>query len=266
MNVFDLPVHPAAAMFPMVSDDELDELAADIKANGLLHPIVISDGQIIDGRNRREACRRAGIAKPQTEDLNGHDPIAYIVSANINRRNLTKGQRAMALAKLYPVPAKGGRGKKSELSSEFSSRYLGEARTVLACLPEAADAVLAGTKPLSEAYAEAIKARESLDSEARRLDRLRERAPDLADLVDDARMRLTEAESAYETRLEDARRQRHVVLQLLDDMEHLSGALDEGSRRDHIIETLRQPEDQQRAREVFARWHRNLTDALEVLK
>jgi hypothetical protein len=29
-----------------------------------------------------------------------------IVSANLNRRNLTAGQRAMALAKIYPEPAK----------------------------------------------------------------------------------------------------------------------------------------------------------------
>ena len=42
----------------------------------------------------------------------------------------------------------------------------------------------------------------------RRLARLRERAPDLADLVDEGRMRLTEAQSAWQTREEDARRAR----------------------------------------------------------
>ena len=32
--------------------------------------------------------------------LNGADPVAYILSANVARRNLTKGQRAMAVARL----------------------------------------------------------------------------------------------------------------------------------------------------------------------
>jgi hypothetical protein len=32
----ELAVHPVAALFPMLADDELDELAADIKERGLL--------------------------------------------------------------------------------------------------------------------------------------------------------------------------------------------------------------------------------------
>jgi ParB-like chromosome segregation protein Spo0J len=34
-------VHPAAALLPMMGDDELADLAADIKANGLQQPIVV---------------------------------------------------------------------------------------------------------------------------------------------------------------------------------------------------------------------------------
>jgi hypothetical protein len=40
----------------------------------------------------------------------GTTPAAYIASANLRRRNLTKGQQAMATAMIYPAPAKGGRG------------------------------------------------------------------------------------------------------------------------------------------------------------
>jgi ParB-like chromosome segregation protein Spo0J len=56
------PVHPIADLFPMMTDEELADLAADIKANGLLHPIVVDkEGALIDGRNRARACEIAGV-------------------------------------------------------------------------------------------------------------------------------------------------------------------------------------------------------------
>ena len=73
------PVHPAAALLPMMSDAELEALAADIKANGLLEPIVVwvdnsaaakgSEGPfttyLLDGRNRLAALERLGIKDPR---------------------------------------------------------------------------------------------------------------------------------------------------------------------------------------------------------
>jgi hypothetical protein len=54
----------------------------------------------------------------------------------------------MAVAKLYPEPEKGGRGKKnSSFSEEFSAGKISEARTVLKWLPEIAEGVLRGAKP-----------------------------------------------------------------------------------------------------------------------
>jgi hypothetical protein len=42
-------VHPAAAEFPLLVGEELDELLADIKANGLRHSIVFdAEGLILD--------------------------------------------------------------------------------------------------------------------------------------------------------------------------------------------------------------------------
>ena len=93
-------VHPVAALFPMMSDEELGELAADIKENGLLTAIVLDeDGTLIDGRNRSAACELAGI-KPIYEQLNGPDPVAFIMSSNDRRRHMKLGQRAMIAAKV----------------------------------------------------------------------------------------------------------------------------------------------------------------------
>jgi ParB-like chromosome segregation protein Spo0J len=75
-----MDVHPLAALFPIMTDDELQDLADDIRENGLLHPIVLdADGVLIDGRNRLRACEIAGV-DPKFSKLNGHDAAAYIVS------------------------------------------------------------------------------------------------------------------------------------------------------------------------------------------
>src|SRR3954454_14399580 len=108
MNQFD--VHPAADIFPMMSEDELASMAEDILANGLIHPIVLdAEGVLVDGRNRLRACGMAGV-EPTFRRLNGEDTEAFIVSANLARRNLNKAQQAMALAMIYPDGGKGGRG------------------------------------------------------------------------------------------------------------------------------------------------------------
>lgn len=70
---------------------------------------------------------------------------AFIISENVNRRHLSKSQRAMAVAKAFPDPKKTGRGKKSSISEEFvSGVYLSNTRTILRLSPELVDQVLAG--------------------------------------------------------------------------------------------------------------------------
>jgi hypothetical protein len=91
-------VHPYAENFPLLPDSELDELAESIRTIGLLHPIVITqDGLIIDGRNRLEACNRARV-QATTEIYEGEDIAEYVIAANVARRNMTTGQRAMVTA------------------------------------------------------------------------------------------------------------------------------------------------------------------------
>jgi len=154
------PVHPVADLFPMMTDEELADLAADIKANGLIHPIVIDQkGLLIDGRNRARACEIAGF-EPTVRMFEGDDPRAFILSMNLKRRHMSAGQQAMAHAMIYPEPEKGGRGKKSKNSTEtlgFSAMRLSQARTVLSHSRDVAMEILAGTKFLDKEYATAKK-------------------------------------------------------------------------------------------------------------
>jgi hypothetical protein len=161
------PVHQIANLFPMMTDEELTDLAADIKANGLIHPIVIDkNGTLLDGRNRNKACEIAGI-EPRTVLFEGDDPRAFIISNNISRRHLTKGQQAMAVALVYPDGGKGGRGKKGNPAETagFSATRLKQARAVLAHSLDLAQAVLAGSKSIDAAYEEATNAKQPLDAQ-----------------------------------------------------------------------------------------------------
>ena len=133
-------VHPAADVFPMMSDEELAVLGGDIKKNGLRNPICLwtdpedCEDWLIDGRNRLEAMERAGIRHKRhschIDDSKSAE--AAVIGLNILRRHLTQEERAdliWAAAKaadkprqaggvsdddVLPVtPKKGGRGRKS---------------------------------------------------------------------------------------------------------------------------------------------------------
>jgi hypothetical protein len=125
-----IPFHPLADLFPLMEDAELDELAADIKRNGLYEKIVLYRGKILDGRNRYNALAKLGIS-PDRDDKTyfknviyahstggeitsrGTDDaaaLAYVISKNICRRHLTAEQKRDVIAKLLKAaPEKSNR-------------------------------------------------------------------------------------------------------------------------------------------------------------
>jgi ParB-like chromosome segregation protein Spo0J len=115
VDVRSLPAHPAAASFPLMSHDELNELAESLRTNGLQAPIVIADIDsqwvVLDGRNRLRACALAGVV-PTWRVWTGSDAIAFIISANIERRHLTPGQRALIAAELAETKVADARARK----------------------------------------------------------------------------------------------------------------------------------------------------------
>ena len=63
-STVDFALHPLCAISPRLTGPDLEELANDIKINGLLTPIVIHDGMILDGGNRYAACQKAVSVQP----------------------------------------------------------------------------------------------------------------------------------------------------------------------------------------------------------
>jgi hypothetical protein len=95
--------HPLCELFPLIADEDLDALAADIKANGLLEPITLKDGTILDGRNRYLACRKAGhtlTARDFVKLKAETDPLMFVISKNIQRRHLSADQKRAIIALL----------------------------------------------------------------------------------------------------------------------------------------------------------------------
>jgi hypothetical protein len=120
-----LPVHPAAELFPPMSDAELHELGDDIKRNGLRNPVTIHVDdkgveRLLDGCNRLDAMEKAGLAivsdgigdlNPdvvQIQSVQGNiDPIRYVLSVNIHRRHLTADQKRDLIAKVLKANPEG---------------------------------------------------------------------------------------------------------------------------------------------------------------
>ena len=52
--------HEYAGLFPLLTGEEFDALVADIEKNGLIEPVWLYEGKILDGRNRYRACLDLG--------------------------------------------------------------------------------------------------------------------------------------------------------------------------------------------------------------
>lgn len=209
----DLPVHPFAASFPMLSTDEAIALALDITQNGLRYPIVLDHaGEVLlDGRNRLHACVTSGV-EPRFERLaEGADPVAFILSANIERRHLTKGQQAVALARAYPEAT----GRLLSRQARLNHQQIAEAREILRHA-DLADQVMSGAMAFDRALNEARWRKHNAHRASQLMDELKYDAEDLAEEVTEGRASLYEAAMLYRRRQAEAqvdrRRLRESVL------------------------------------------------------
>lgn len=144
-------IHPAANLFPMMTEKEYQGLKADIAEHGQREDITEWCGKIIDGRNRLRACEELGIEPLIAELDEEHDPYAYVISHNLHRRHLTTSQRAKVAANLATLK----RGRPSSENPQNCGNTTEEAAKLLnvstRSVEMAKQVVEHGSKELNEA-------------------------------------------------------------------------------------------------------------------
>jgi hypothetical protein len=115
-------IHPLALLIPEIAADQFAELRSDIESNGLLQPIVLYEGKVLDGRNRLRACTETGVA-PRFESFTGASPVGFVLSLNVKRRHLTASQRAAIAVEFLPAleaEARERQGTRTDLTTSGS--------------------------------------------------------------------------------------------------------------------------------------------------
>jgi ParB-like chromosome segregation protein Spo0J len=196
-----------ADLFPMLADDELAELAEDIKQRGLLQPVVLDpQGRVLDGRNRLAACRLAGV-EPTFETYNGDDPDGYALAANGQRREQTKAQKALIAARALTELKIDKRQAEVARALRVTDALVSQAILIENYARDLADQIMVTGTGLAEARETAAKRRHAAEAARAQMDRLRDNAPDLLTLLEEERMSLADAIDTLNGREERARQE-----------------------------------------------------------
>lgn len=217
-----LPIHDAANIFPMMDELRLNELAQDIKKNGLQIEIELLDGKIIDGRNRYKACLIAGV-EPSFMEVLPADPLQYVLSLNLQRRHLDSGQRAFVALNVEEYEAKAAKQRQSKLNGKtqlpanlpeakgdardkaaeqlaVGGRSVSDAKAVAQASPELAGLGIAGklAPSIGAKIARAAESNEQLAEAAERIGAGEKATKVLKDIVSDNKKAAPKMEGVYQ--------------------------------------------------------------------
>lgn len=147
-EVLALKPYPTADIFPMLVDSAdppagyegmtMPQFAGLILKEGVREPLVIWNGVLLDGRNRREAAKQAAAVKPEVlaglefepADLSSipvrhadfkdeEEADSWVLSLNVSRRTLTKDQLACIAVRFWEIESE--RSNQRKEASQFGS-------------------------------------------------------------------------------------------------------------------------------------------------
>ena len=102
-NYKGLEQHPIGDAFPDMGSEPFGSLIEDIGKNGLLLPIVLYEGMVLDGWHRYCAAPEAGVELTAAHfiEYRGDDPVGYACGVNFERRHVPKLERAAIVARIH---------------------------------------------------------------------------------------------------------------------------------------------------------------------
>ena len=96
MKIEDIHINEDFKTFlPPLQPEEYENLANDIAFHGVLDPLILWNGYIVDGHNRYEILKALGVEEVDTKEIHFNkesDVMDWILSHQGARRNLTKSQ------------------------------------------------------------------------------------------------------------------------------------------------------------------------------
>lgn len=191
-----LKPHPMSMLFPSLDSDSLRALADDLKVNGQRDPIVLFEGMILDG-NQRYSARQLDTEVPELSEREfapetEGDPLEFVLSKNLHRRQLTPGQKAAVAVEFEEKFSKEAKGRSLQNLKQngavpvgetkvagrsrdraakalgVCSRYVQDAKKVRQESRQLFEAVKSGEKSLREAI-KYVENFEELDRQERRM-------------------------------------------------------------------------------------------------
>jgi site-specific DNA-methyltransferase (adenine-specific) len=160
-----------------MSRDEFAGFLQDIEAHGVKQPILIHEGQIVDGRHRFKACEELGIECPAEKWDGVGSLIDLITSLNTHRRSLTKSQLAAIAFEaipFYQAEAKRRQGARNDLRlvgtqyPQVESAETGRARDMAGRAFNVSGSLVAKTGALPSELFRAVKRGELTTTQAER--------------------------------------------------------------------------------------------------
>jgi hypothetical protein len=237
-----MKVHPLAEICPQMDDESFQKLKEDIKENGLRMPIWTYEGMILDGRHRYRACDELDIYCPSEEYL-GDDPIAFVISTNVHRRQLTPSQRSMIGARAKEEYTKQAK-ERQRLSKGQGKKGMETVPDLKGAARDLAGAAVSVSGPLIDRASKVLGTEDQPTH------------PALALAVDQGRMSVSKAAKLADKPLEV---QQHVA----ESSKIVGGAYRTGDRRRTPKEEIPATEATQRQRDKA---HNAMNDAINILR
>lgn len=191
----NIPFHPLANIFPLLEGIAFRDLVEDVRIHGLLEPIILFEGMILDGRNRLRACHAAQVPT-RFRTYDGRNPVAFVVSANLHRRHLDVSQRALIAASISERLYGGKRGSSTKVGGKVPVRIR----------PDRLKPPPISDKPSSEEAARLLNVSPSSVTAARRV--IESGVPELLAAVKDGEIAVS---SAATIAAFDGQRQRNIL-------------------------------------------------------